>query len=100
MELSQVVAPLACLDCPARAAVQNVMQCNGEYGCSFCKHPGKTCRTGSGHNRVFTNLDTDPPKRTAENMISQATYAIEYNLEHVKGVKSPSIAALIPHLLM
>ena len=46
IEHSVVVAPVAILDCPARAAVQNVMQFNGAYGCSFCEHPGTTCVTG------------------------------------------------------
>jgi len=37
-----VRAQLICavMDLPAKAALLNVMQYNGEYGCSTCKHPG------------------------------------------------------------
>ncbi|KAL7298952.1 hypothetical protein TKK_0008052 [Trichogramma kaykai] len=37
---SILVAPIASLDAPARAVVQNIMQYNGAYGCTFCEHPG------------------------------------------------------------
>ena len=37
-----VRAQLLCVvvDLPAKAAILNCMQYNGEYGCSSCKHPG------------------------------------------------------------
>lgn len=35
---SIVVAPIASLDASARAAVHNIMQYNGECGCTFCEH--------------------------------------------------------------
>ena len=34
----------AVLDLPAKAALLNCHQYNGEYGCSTCKHPGITVR--------------------------------------------------------
>ena len=37
----------AVMDLPAKAALLNVMQFNGEYGCSTCKHPGCTVRVYS-----------------------------------------------------
>ncbi|KAH9359742.1 hypothetical protein HPB48_021301 [Haemaphysalis longicornis] len=36
----QVFCICCCADAPARAAMQNVKQFNGFYGCSWCYHPG------------------------------------------------------------
>ena len=96
IEHSIVIAPVATLDCPARAAVQNLMQFNGAYGCSFCEHPGTTCATGLGHTRIYSKLNIEPRLRTEERMIKQARKAINNNLEHVKGVKAVSVTAMIP----
>ena len=37
-----VRAQLLCaiVDLPAKAALMNCLQYNGQYGCSTCKHPG------------------------------------------------------------
>ena len=42
-----VKAQLLCtvMDLPAKAALLNVIQYNGEYGCTTCKHPGCTVCT-------------------------------------------------------
>ena len=97
MRHTKVIAPIATLDAPARAATQNVMQYNGEFGCTFCEHEGMTCETGLGFNRVFpASLDSNPTLRTKENMYLQAREAMTENLIHVKGVKGPSTTALIP----
>lgn len=39
-----VKAKLICavMDLPAKASILNCMQYNGAYGCSTCKHPGRT----------------------------------------------------------
>lgn len=39
-----VKAKLLCvvMDLPAKANILNCNQYNGSYGCSTCKHPGKT----------------------------------------------------------
>lgn len=94
---SRVIAPIATLDCPARAAVKNIKQYNGNYGCSYCEHPGETCKTRAGFNHVFPTLETNPPLRTHEGMIEQALQAFETNVSDVKGVKGPSLAVLLPH---
>ena len=93
---STVIAPIATLDCPARSAVQNVMQFNGCCGCSFCEHPGMTCETGAGHNRVYPT-GRIYQNRTKERMTQQAESAIRNNYEHVNGVKGPTIVSTIPH---
>lgn len=96
MERSIVIAPIATLDCPARAAAQNLMRCNGECGCNTCEHPGMTCYTGAGHNRVYPVLTTRFPLRTQERMLEHANVAVNNSYDHVKGVKGASIAATIP----
>ena len=98
---SKMIAPIATIDAPARATVQNVMQYNGEYGCSFCEHVGKTYRIGSGHNRVYCPSDSlHATLRTKERMYVQAKVALNNNLKHVCGVKGPSVVTLIPHFDM
>lgn len=96
MKSSIVIAPVATLDGPARAAIQNLMQFNGENGCTHCEHEGETCETGRGFTRVYPTGNSYPIPRTKERMLSQGLKAVEQNLEHVKGVKGASICALIP----
>lgn len=93
---SRILAPIATLDAPARASVQNIMLFNGEYGCSLCEHPGQVVQTGSGHTRVYPFLADTPILRTNERMIQQAREAIENNTKHSKGVKNISVCSLIP----
>ena len=96
MRYTTVIAPIATLDAPARASVQNIMQFNGQFGCSFCEHPGQVTEMGLGHNRVYPTLNNDCILRTQQRMISQALQATNEKKEHVIGVKGPSITALIP----
>ncbi|KAH8034036.1 hypothetical protein HPB51_019101 [Rhipicephalus microplus] len=37
---SKVFSICCCADSPARAAMQDMVQFNGHYGCSWCYHPG------------------------------------------------------------
>ncbi|KAL7286328.1 hypothetical protein TKK_0019286 [Trichogramma kaykai] len=90
---SILVAPIASLDAPVRAVVQNIMQYNGAYGCTFCEHPGMK---GHKPTTVYPTLDFSPIVRTKERMLEQARRAVSDNLEHAHGVKGPSITALIP----
>lgn len=39
-QLVKALLICAVLDLPAKAAMLNCIQYNGEYGCSTCKHPG------------------------------------------------------------
>lgn len=67
--ISKVVAPIACLDAPARAAVQKVTQYNGEYGCGSCETKGESCEVGARTNWIYP-IDTDNfLRRTAERML-------------------------------
>lgn len=94
---STIIAPIATLDAPARAAVQNINQFNGECGCTFCEHLGQTCETGKGFNRVYPmSSNENPTLRTKKRMYLQAQAAVRGNANHINGVKGPSVAALIP----
>lgn len=93
---STVIAPVSTLDAPARSAVQNIMQFNGEFGCTLCEHPGETHRTGLGHCRVYPAISDRSIPRTKERMLSQGLQAVREELKHSRGVKSPSLTALIP----
>ena len=89
---SIVIAPIAILDAPARAAVQNLMQFNGEYGCTYCE----TCQTGSGFNRIYPVVEENFVNRTKDGMLAQALEETTTDVEHCKGVKGVSVTALIP----
>lgn len=39
-------------DLPAKAAVQQIMQYNGSFGCSFCLHPGESTVNKKGNSRI------------------------------------------------
>ena len=68
-------------DLPARALVQNIVQFNGAYGCTFCEQPGKTIRTDAGgnvHTIPFDHLAPKGPKRTPETFMQNALEAIEH----------------------
>ena len=96
MERRIVIAPITTLECPAGATVQHLMQFNGAYGCTLCEHPGMSCATGKGHDRVYPILRTDPPLRSNESILAQARIVINDGREHLRGVKGVSITATIP----
>lgn len=67
-------------DLPAHALVQNMVQFNGFYGCTFCQQPGKTVTTAQGGNvHVYPYNHEDPrgPRRThqgCESLALEATH--------------------------
>ncbi len=72
----------ASCDLPARALVQNFIQFNGAYGCSFCEQPGKSYHTDRGGTvHVFPYNLTSPngPRRTNRSCIEHAKIA---SLDH------------------
>ena len=67
-------------DLPARALVQNFIQFNGFYGCSFCQQPGKTTQTSNGgHVHTFPYLAKSPkgPPRTQLTCLQNAASAVQ-----------------------
>lgn len=102
---SIVIAPISTCDAPARAEVQCLQYFIGEYGCFCCEHQGISAAVGSGSNTVFlypTNkkkeiIDSTVKFRTEQRMCLQAKRCLDENLEHVFGVKGPSIVTLLPY---
>jgi hypothetical protein len=75
------VISLSC-DLPARALIQNFIQFNGEYGCSFCEQPGESYHTGKGgtvHIFPFNHDSPAGPSRTKARCIQHAKDAINEN---------------------
>uniref|UniRef100_A0ABD2W9C4 Transposase domain-containing protein n=1 Tax=Trichogramma kaykai TaxID=54128 RepID=A0ABD2W9C4_9HYME len=73
-----------CVDAPARAAVQGVMQFNGYYGCNWCLHPG----VSDGAMR-YPVLDPVPAERTHEDTLNVMLNFVN-NPKNEMGIKYPS----------
>ena len=68
-------------DLPAKCVIQETVQYNGKYGCSFCEEEGKIVTTQrGGHVRVFpkSSLTEDANLRTKERVLAQALVALEH----------------------
>ena len=65
-----VKAQLLCtvMDLPAKAALLNVIQYNGEYGCTTCKHPGCTVY-------IYIYMHTDIYTHAHKHNIELSNYA-------------------------
>ncbi|XP_011696440.1 PREDICTED: uncharacterized protein LOC105455077 isoform X2 [Wasmannia auropunctata] len=91
IKVHTLVAPV---DSVARPAIQCMKQFNGIYGCSYCYHKGKQICTGqNGRKRIYCgNISTLRKKSHYE---YQSEKTLRKN-KPVKGVKGPSVVALIP----
>ncbi|XP_040070090.1 uncharacterized protein LOC120842931, partial [Ixodes scapularis] len=78
-------------DAPARAAMQNVMQFNGYFGCSWCLHPGVNIN-GYVKYTVSGGVRQD---RSERGMIQDMSTAAETQ-RIVCGVKGPSPLLNVP----
>jgi hypothetical protein len=68
-------------DLPAKCIVQEFVQFNGQFGCSFCEEGGKLLTTErGGHVRVFpkVSLMENAPLRTKQRVVAQALVALEH----------------------
>ncbi|KAM7304274.1 uncharacterized protein ISCGN_014174 [Ixodes scapularis] len=90
--LNSKVYCVSCVaDAPARAAMQNVMQYNGYYGCSWCLHPG-VCINGCVKYPVSAGVMDD---RTELGMVADMAEAAA-SKQAVRGVKGPSPLVNVP----
>ncbi|XP_040065346.1 uncharacterized protein LOC120839164 [Ixodes scapularis] len=90
--LNSKVYCVSCVaDAPARAAMQNVMQYNGYYGCSWCLHPG-VCINGCVKYPVSAGVMDD---RTELGMVADMAEAAA-SKQAVHGVKGPSPLVNVP----
>ncbi|KAL7298832.1 hypothetical protein TKK_0008571 [Trichogramma kaykai] len=84
---------ISSLDSPARCAVQNMKQYNGDYGCTFCYHRGDSIEVGLGHARVYPGATGQP--RNLTNHLEHVQMAQLRN-EPIFGVKGYSRCLEIP----
>jgi len=80
-----IVSPV---DSVARPVLQEIVQFNGCYSCSFCLHKGQQISVGKGTIRVY------PGDVRASRTLSQHERDCEEALEKgipIRGVKGPSI---------
>ncbi|KAH6920825.1 hypothetical protein HPB50_028184 [Hyalomma asiaticum] len=87
---SKVYCITGVADAPARASMQNVLQFNGYYGCSWCLHPGEFIE-GS----VKYPATVMPEDRDAAMMVSDMKTAADLQ-RTVRGVKGPSPLINVP----
>lgn len=79
---------LSVFDLPAKAAVVNLKQFNGRYGCLYCTNPGKNVTPGC--SVYLPSAQQHATERTNSLMIAWASDA-EISGESVYGVKGHSI---------
>jgi len=77
-------------DSVARPMVQNVIQFNGLYGCSYCMHKGEMIKKGSGHVRVYPADSGLHPLRTKDESLEHAKLAVRDGKPYF-GIKEPCV---------
>ena len=85
-------------DLPAKAMVLNMMQFNGQYGCTHCTQSGKQFSTGErGTVHVYPYIQNNPggPERNSKNLEKDAREATDTG-EPVLGIKGPSWLSMVP----
>lgn len=92
------VFPIVCRsDAPARAAIQNIKQYNGEYGRGFSKDSHERIEKSKGFCRIYPLEQTLPEVRSFQKCLE---YAEEASLKGkaIYGVKGPTeLMKLYPH---
>lgn len=86
-------------DLPAKAMAYNMMQYNGEYGCSHCLQKGKTFKVGErGSVHIYPYIQENPsgPKRNDDQLNSYNHRAVDSGKPEF-GVKGPSWLSVIPN---
>lgn len=93
--VSKCVCMLSVADSVARASLQGIKQFNGEYGCTFCLHPGVRVEKGNGSVNTYPLSEILPPLRTHEQILADGERAI-HTQQAVHGVKEISPLFLLP----
>ena len=91
---SLVFAVACCCDSVARAMLQNIMQFNGAFGCSWCLCPGESVKKGKDFVRVYTAVH-DLLLRDDGGLRDCARKAHDDGIP-ISGVKGPSPLSLLP----
>ncbi|KAL1445815.1 hypothetical protein MTO96_028999, partial [Rhipicephalus appendiculatus] len=87
---SKVYCITAVADAPARASMQNVLQFNGYFGCSWCLHPGEFIE-----GCVKYPAGSPVEDRSAASMLADMQMAATLK-RTFKGVKGPSPLLNVP----
>lgn len=87
---------LCSVDSVARPLIQNVNQYNGLFGCSYCFQKGERISVGRGFARVYCYSNNERI-RTSNGHEELVRLALNRR-KVIKGVKGPSIMALVPNL--
>nr|XP_047146642.1 uncharacterized protein LOC124819242 isoform X1 [Hydra vulgaris] len=77
-------------DLPAVASIINHKQYNGEFGCHYCEHPGRTIERKHGYARIYSHSDTNYNLKTSEMYAIYARLA-EKSKVSVFGIKGSNI---------
>ena len=85
--VKKLVPFCCCVDTVARPILQNRIQFNGYYGCSWCYHLGQYA---NGSMR-YPLLEKDPEERTHEIHLQHMNEAIELQKKSVFGIKGNCI---------
>lgn len=97
---------LVCVSCDkiARCVIQNSIQFNGEFGCSYCEQKGTQHKISSGGSvRVYPFIETnvDEPKRTHDKNLQYGQLAEKISTSKqqkvVRGVKGVSVLYKLPN---
>lgn len=88
---------LVAADSKARPVLQNRLQYNGHYGCSYCYHPA-TYVKGAGIKYPF--LDNEPQKRTHTSHVLDVQDVKKSGGTSIRGVKGYSAFSEIPTIDM
>lgn len=100
-EIIMVKAVLMCLSCdiPARSAVMNMNQHNGENSCPKCMQKGVNTRTAAGGNiRTFPYDSSNPagPERISTQVVNDGMSSNECQ-KTINGMKGISFLMFLPH---
>ena len=77
-------------DLPAVTSVINHKQYNGEFGCHYCEHPGRTIERKHSSTRIYSHSDTKYNLKTYEMYAKYAGLA-EKSKRSVFGIKGVNI---------
>lgn len=88
------------VDLPAKAAVQNMMQYNGKFGCGYCTHPGQSVEVGKvkGTKQVrFGRLKNVSSRRLQHDKTAKIMNRIGAKSKPQIGIKGKSILLNLPN---
>lgn len=90
----KIICTTGCADSVARCKLLNSKQFNGNFGCTFCKHPGVLVKVGGSKQLRFIS-DINGAIRTVSETLKEMKEA-ELLRKPICGIKGVSILTSIP----